>query len=90
MKRPEAAPGRVVTRYVFSSMIPFFTPFFLIPDPQISVTINHACSPKIAMIPWETKMIRGKTNDPIVNYIYSAEKSRLTHSIATYRIYECK
>ena len=51
----------------------------MIPDP-----------PKIAMIPRETKMIRGKKNDPIVNYIYSAEKSRLTHSIATYRIYEYK
>ena len=54
----------------------------MIPDP-----------PKITMIPWETKMIRGKKkkkNDPVANYVYSAEKSRLTHSIAAYRLYECK
>ena len=34
---------------------------------------------KTAMIPWETKKIRGKKkNDRIANYIRSAEKSRLT------------
>ena len=78
---------RVVTRYVFPQWS-IFHPFFLMLDPQISVTYD-SWSLNIEMISWETKLIlRKNKNDPALKKIYFAEKSRSTHFIATYTMYE--